>query len=158
MKIFMTRSYGTLNGISMISCVDTSNLMVYNEKCINTKERNLSNMKRRHYKLYRVRVSFIYVSHPHLTGGPFSMNAIIGVAGNVNLNEDQLNYHFTQIMDELLHSEPSLEEYSDFKDLQVYNEGILEAVPTGTGEEGESHYLPFHVGLTITTDDCIVIM
>ena len=115
-------------------------------------------MKRRHYKLYRVRVSFIYVSHPHLTGGPFSMNAIIGVAGNVNLNEDQLNYHFTQIMEELLHSEPVLEEYSDFKDLQVYNEGILEAVPVGLGEAGESHYLPFHAGLTITTDDCIVIM
>lgn len=115
-------------------------------------------MKRRHYKLYKVRVSFIYVSHPLLTGGPFSMNAIIGVAGNVNLNEDQLNYHFTQIIEELLHSEPVLEEYSDFKDLQIYNEGILEAVPVGLGEPGESHYLPFHAGLTVTTDDCIVIM
>jgi len=53
------------------------------------------------------------------------MNAIIGVAGNVNLNESQLEYHFTQIIEELLHSEPVLEEYSDFKDLQIYNEGIL---------------------------------
>ena len=115
-------------------------------------------MKRRHYKLYKVRVLFIYVSHPHLTVGPFSMNAIIGVAGNVNLNEDQLNYHFTQIMGELLHSEPLLEEYSDFKDLQIYNEGVLEAVPVGLGEPGEPHYLPFHVGLTVTTDDYIVIL
>ena len=115
-------------------------------------------MKRRHYKLYKVRVLFIYVSHPHLTGGPFSMNAIIGVAGNVNLNEDQLNYHFTQIMGELLHSEPLLEEYSDFKDLQIYNEGVLEAVPVGLGEPGEPHYLPLHVGLTVTTDDYIVIL
>ena len=86
-------------------------------------------MKRRHYKLYKVRVLFIYVSHPHLTGGPFSMNAIIGVAGNVN-----------------------------FKDLQIYNEGMLEAVPVGLGEPGEPHYLPFHVGLTVTTDDYIVIL
>lgn len=53
---------------------------------------------------------------------------------------------------------PVLEEYSDFKDLQIYNEGILEAVPVSLGEPGESHYLPFHAGLTITTDDCIVIM
>lgn len=71
----------------------------------------------------------------------------------MNLNEDQLNYHFTQIIEELLHSEPVLEEYSDFKDLQEYNEGILEAVPVGLGEAGESHYLAFHAGLTITTDD-----
>lgn len=113
-------------------------------------------MKRRHYKLYRVRVSFIYVSHPHLTGGPFSMNAIIGVAGNVNLNEDQLNYHFTQIMDELLHSEPALEEYSDFKDLLVYNEGVIEAVPQDTIDD--TPRMHFQSGLAITTDDCIVLM
>lgn len=113
-------------------------------------------MKRRHYKLYRVRVSMIYVSHPHLTGGPFSMNAIIGVAGNVNLNEDQLNYHFTQIMDELFHSEPALEEYSDFKDLQVYNEGVIEAVPQDTIDD--TPRMHFQTGLAITTDDCIVLM
>lgn len=35
MKIFTMRSYGTLNDISMISCVDTNNCMVYNEICIN---------------------------------------------------------------------------------------------------------------------------
>ena len=49
-------------------------------------------------------------------------------------------------------------EYSDFKDLQIYNEGVLEAVPVGLGEPGEPHYLPFHVGLTVTTDDYIVIL
>ena len=51
-----------------------------------------------------------------------------------------------------------MEEYSDFKDLQIYNEGVLEAVPVGLGEPGEPHYLPFHVGLTVTTDDYIVIL
>ena len=113
-------------------------------------------MKRRHYKLYKVRILFIYVSHPLLTGGPFSMNGIIGVAGNVNLNEDQLNYHFTQIIEELLHSEPALEEYSDFKDLQVYNEGVIEAVPQDTIDD--TPRMHFQAGLAITTDDCIVLM
>lgn len=31
MKIFTTRSYGTLNGISTISCIATSNHLVYNK-------------------------------------------------------------------------------------------------------------------------------
>lgn len=113
-------------------------------------------MKRRHYKLYRLRVAMNYVSHPLLTGGPYMQNALIGVAGNVNLKESQLEYHFTQLMEELLHSEPALEEYSDFKDLKVYNEGVVEAVPMEKSED--TPRLHFHSGLVITTDDYVVIM
>lgn len=66
-------------------------------------------MKRRHYKLYRVRVTMNYVTHPHLIGGPYMQNDLIGVAWNVNLEESQPEYHFTQLMAELLQSEPALE-------------------------------------------------
>lgn len=113
-------------------------------------------MKRRHYKLYRVRVSLNYISHPLLTPSPFMMNAIIGVPGNVTLEESQLEYHFVQLMEGLFHSEPALEAYSDFKDLQVYNEGVVEAVPMENIDDTPK--MNFHSGLAITTDDYIVIM
>ncbi|MGN8913573.1 hypothetical protein [Anaerofustis butyriciformans] len=56
----------------------------------------------------------------------------------------------------MLHSEPALEEYSDFKDLQVYNEGVIEAVPQDTIDD--TPRMHFQAGLAITTDDCIVIL
>ena len=115
-------------------------------------------MKRRHYKLYRVKFLLNYISHPLMASNPYSQDVLIGVAGNVTLEESQLEYHFTNIITELLHSEPALEEYSDFTNLEVHNQGMVEAMPVGMGTEDDSKPLSFHSGLAITTDDYIVLM